>query len=61
MNAKRKALVHALKVAMYIVGSAVIPALLSLYANEPRWLALAPALNVAAAYLVKYSEIKRGQ
>ncbi|MCL4399784.1 hypothetical protein M1506_00715 [Patescibacteria group bacterium] len=52
------AFVHILKVAAYIVGSAVIPAIVSLYTQNATFMAFAPILNLIAVYLQKYSEVK---
>lgn len=59
MRNLQPALAHSLKVAAFIVGSSVIPALLALYENDPRWLALAPVLNLAASFLVKWSQLRK--
>jgi len=62
MNPNLKlALIHVLKVGAFIVGSAVIPALLALYAQNPYWLALTPLFNLAASFLVKWSQLKKAQ
>lgn len=61
MSPLNQSLIHAIKVAAFIVGSAVIPALISLYAGNATWMALFPVLNVIASFLVKYSEVKTSQ
>lgn len=55
----KEVLVHILKVSAYIVGSAVIPAVISLYTGNVYFMAFAPVLNIIAATFVKYSEIKK--
>ena len=51
---------HAAKVGAFIVGSSVIPALLAFYQGNVYWLAAAPALNILAAFLLKWSQLKKG-
>ena len=48
---------HACKVIAWSLGSAAIPAILALYANNPWFLALAPVINALGAGLVKWSGI----
>lgn len=60
-NLHSQAIEHALQVAAYVIGSAVIPCLLSLYSNNPYFLLLTPVINALAAGLVKYSGLKAAQ
>ena len=55
----KEVLVHAGKVALFIIGSAIIPALISLYTGNVNFMVFAPILNVLAAMAVKYSDIQK--
>ena len=59
MNNFKEALKPVIKVAAYLLGSAVIPALLALYQDNVYWLALAPLLNLGAVFLIKWSELRK--
>ena len=48
---------HICKVAAWVLGSAAVPALISLYSQNPYWLMLTPIINGIGAGLVKWSGI----
>lgn len=58
-NMNKEVLLKAGKVALYIIGSAVIPAVISLYTQNVNFMVFAPILNVLAVLFVKYSEVKK--
>lgn len=60
-SASKEALIHILKVAAFIVGSSVLPAVAAFYTHEPWFLAASPVINILASFLVKYSGIKKEQ
>jgi hypothetical protein len=57
-TAFQQAVGHGVKIAAWVVGSAVIPALLSLYSGNQTWLLLTPVINAVGAGLVKWSGLK---
>jgi hypothetical protein len=57
VSAFEQAALHVCKVAAWVIGSAAIPALLTLYTGNPYWLALTPFINGIGAGLVKWSGI----
>lgn len=50
-------LIHGGKVALFILGSAVIPALAAMYTHNADYMLFAPLINVIAAMAIKYSGI----
>ena len=60
-SAFEQAALHFAKVAAWVIGSAVIPSLLTLYTGNPYWLALTPFINAAGAGLIKWSGIVQQQ
>ena len=55
MQQKTKdALIHGGKIALYIIGSAVIPALIAYNTGNVKWMALAPVLNILAGIAKQY-------
>lgn len=60
-SAFEQAALHAVKVLAWVVGSAVVPALLTLYSGNPYWLAFTPLINMAGAFLTKWSGIVKAQ
>ena len=53
-EALRVALVHALKVFIYAGVSAVVPIILAYAENDPKWVALTPAINAGLYALLRY-------
>ena len=58
ISAFEQAALHVCKVAAWVIGSAAVPALLTLYTGNAYWLALTPFINGLAAGLKKWSGIQ---
>jgi hypothetical protein len=60
-TALSQALNHGIKVAAWVIGSAVLPALISFYSQNIYWLALTPIINALGAGLIRWSGIVAAQ
>ena len=58
ISAFEQAALHVCKVVAWVIGSAAIPALLTLYTGNAYWLALTPFINGIGAGLVRWSGIQ---
>ena len=58
ISAFEQAALHVCKVVAWVIGSAAVPALLTLYTGNAYWLALTPFINGIGAGLVKWSGVQ---